>query len=154
LILPDLMPMLQAYLTRLKPALFIEATPPPKFGCSSFVSSGKHFLHGRNLDFPGVSFWDRYPVIQSTQRKGWLRYIGFTTAGVPRAGITGINEAQLSVSLHQHYCRETTLKGTLPFATAEEILGRAQTLQQAMDILRESIPATSWAFIITDGKTR
>ena len=153
LILPDLLPILQAYLTKIRPRTFIEAAPP-RFGCSSFISLGKKFLHGRNLDFPGVGYWDRYPVIQMMQRPGSLRVIGFTTAGVPLAGITGVNEAQISVSLHQHYCGETSLRGKLPFAIGEEILFKARSLQDALVILRRSQVASSWAFIITDGKTR
>lgn len=153
-VLPDLLPLLQAYLTRLKPASFIDAGAPPRFGCSSFVSNGSRFLHGRNLDFPGVSYWDRYQVIQATQRKGCLKYIGFTTAGVPLGGITGINEAQVSVSLHQHYCRAVSLSGAGPFMISEEILSRAKTAEEALEILRRSRVSTSWAFIVTDGKSR
>ena len=154
LVLPDLLPMLQAYLTRLRPASFVDVSAPPRFGCSSFVANGKRFLHGRNLDFPGVSYWDRFQVIQSTARTGALRFIGFTTAGVPLCGITGVNEAQISVSLHQHYCKLTSLAGTLPFITAEEILSKARSIEDAVEILERSRVATSWAFIITDGKRR
>lgn len=154
LILPDLFPMLQAYFSRLRPSTFIDVAPPPTFGCSSFVSSGRYFLHGRNLDFPGVAYWDRYPVVQLTEKTDSLRYIAFTTAGVPFGGITGINEAQMSVALHQHYGLRTSLKGKLPFLIAESLLCEARTLDDALKILKETPVATSWAFIVTDGKTR
>jgi hypothetical protein len=153
LVLPDLFPMLQAYLSRIRPQMFVEVAFP-KFGCSSFIHSGDHFLHGRNLDFPGVGYWDRFPVIQATWPAKGLRYVGFTSAGVPIGGITGINEAQISVSLHQHYCRKTSLKGVLPFVIAERILMEARSLDDALGILRSSQVATSWAFIVTDGKKR
>lgn len=153
LVLPDLLPILQAYLTKVRPKTFIEASPP-RFGCSSFVYSGRRFLHGRNLDFPGVGYWDRFPVIQLMQRPNSLKVIGFTTAGVPISGITGINEAQISVSLHQHYCAETSLKGRLPYFIAEQVLFQAKSLEEALEILRRSKVASSWAFIVTDGKTR
>jgi tetratricopeptide (TPR) repeat protein len=154
LVLPDLLPILQAYLTRVLPRRFVEAAGPPRFGCSSFISSGRAFLHGRNLDFPGVAYWDRYPVIQLTQRPGCLRTVSFTTAGVPIGGITGINEAQVSVSLHQHYGAQTSLKGALPFIIGEEILSRAKSLEDAVEILQAARVASSWAFIVTDGKQR
>jgi len=152
-ILPDLLPLLQALLVRFQPGTFI---PPsvPRFGCTSFVAQGKNFFHGRNLDFPGVSYWDRYPVIQAMERKNSLRYIGFTTAGVPLAGITGINEEKISVSLHQHYCREFSLNGKLPFVTAEEVLGTARSLPDALRIIQSSRVATSWAFVVVDGKNK
>ncbi len=154
LVLPDLLPLLQAYAGRLGAVNFIDVSPPPLFGCSSFVHNGKKFLQARNLDFPGVGYWDRYPVIQMMAPKNTLRYIGFSTAGVPVAGITGVNEAQISVALHQHYCFETNLKGHLPFVIGEEILRRARSLNEALEILRNFKVASSWAFVVADGKTR
>lgn len=154
LVLPDLMPLLEVYVARIRPNMFLRVMPPPHFGCSSFISSGKNFLHGRNLDFPGVGYWDRYPVIQMTERTGALRFIGITTAGAPFCGITGINEAQISVSLHQHYCREGNTRGTLPFLIGEEILAKARTLKEAREILKQWRVAASWAFLVADGKSR
>src|SRR5262249_40440139 len=94
MVLPDLMPILESLAGKVAPGTLIGVSAP-RFGCSSFVASGKYFLQGRNLDFPGVAYWDRYPVLQQTSLDGKLRYIGFTTAGVPIGGITGINEAQV-----------------------------------------------------------
>jgi len=154
LVLPDLLPLLQAYAGKLGAVNFVDVSPPPLFGCSSFVHNGKKFLQGRNLDFPGVGYWDRYPVIQMMAPKNTLRYIGFVTAGVPIAGITGVNEAQISVALHQHYCFETNLKGHLPFVIGEDILRRARNLNEALEILRSVKVASSWAFVVADGKAR
>ncbi len=153
IVLPDLMPMLQAYMTKLRPSLFIEAQAP-RFGCSSFISNGKHFLNGRNLDFPGVAYWDRYPVLQVTAVPHRLKFASFTSAGVPFGGITGINEAQVSVSLHQHYCKKTSFRGRLPFFIAEEVLGKARTIEEAIQMLDERRVATAWAFVLSDGKSR
>lgn len=154
LVLPDLLPILGALVCKLRPQSFIDVSPPPRFGCTSFISSGNRFLHGRNLDFPGVAYWDRFPVVQVTAPSRGLRYIGMTTAGVPLCGITGVNEAQISISLHQHYCRTAALGGTLPFVIAERILSEARNLAAAQEILRSARVASSWAFLVTDGKDR
>ncbi len=154
LVLPDLLPLLQAYGGKLGAVNFIDVSPPPLFGCSSFIHNGDKFLQGRNLDFPGVGYWDRYPVIQMMAPKNTLRYIGFVTAGVPIAGITGVNEAQISVALHQHYCFNTNLRGKLPFVIGEEILRKARNLNEALAILKNSKVASSWAFVVADGKAR
>jgi hypothetical protein len=154
MILPDLLPILEVLAFKIKPSNFIEVLPPPRFGCSSFINRGKYFLHGRNLDFPGVAYFDRYPVIQVTKPLKGMRYIGFTTAGAPICGITGINEEQISVSLHQHYCREASLRGEPPFAIGEKILASAKSIDDATKILQSSRVSSSWAFIITDGKRR
>ncbi len=154
LVLPDLMPMLQSMLNRLSPGRFVDPMAVPRFGCSSFVNAGQSFLVGRNLDFPGVAYWDRYPVLQLTRVPDALRYLAFTTAGVPIGGITGINEARVYVALHQHYSRRFSWKGRLPFAVAEEILMRARSVDEAIEILRGADIATAWAFVLADGKNR
>jgi len=153
LVLPDMLPILQAYWARLQPSTFV-APRFPSFGCSSFLANGERFFHGRNLDFPGVSYWDRFPVIQMTERPTGQRFISFTTAGVPMGGITGVNESQVSVALHQHYTRQASLGGKLPYLIAEEILHSAGNAQDAIRILRSQKVASSWAFLVTDGKSR
>jgi tetratricopeptide (TPR) repeat protein len=156
LVLPDLLPMLQAYAGKWGLFGLVDVVPPVRLGCTSFLGQGAagELLQGRNLDFPGVAYWDRYPVIQLIERKGSLRYIGFASAGVPIAGITGINEAQISVALHQHYGLETSLTGRLPFIIGEEILCRAKTLEEARDIISRSNVSSAWAFVVGDGKTK
>jgi hypothetical protein len=154
LVLPDLLPILQGVLVRLLPSRFVEAIPEVRLGCSSFLANGDRFLVGRNLDFPGVGYWDRYPVIQVAHPLQGLRYASFTTAGVPLGGITGINEAQVFVALHQHFSHTVSLSGQLPFLVAERILTEARSIDEALAILDKSRLASSWAFILADGKTR
>lgn len=154
LVLPDLLPMLQAYWIKANPRLGIPVAQPPRFGCSSFIAKGNYFLHGRNLDFPGVAYWDRYPVIQVTKPEKGLKYIGLTSSGVPLAGISGVNEAGITVSLHQHYSIQTDWRGALPFVVSEKILNEADTIEKAIEILQNSRLASSWAFIVSDGKTQ
>lgn len=155
LVLPDLMPLLQSALVKFFPKRFVLARPPLAFGCSSFIwKASDIFLHGRNLDFPGVGYWDRYPVVQRIEVDGKIPYIAFTTAGVPFGGITGINEEQISVSLHQHYCSQFSLTGQLPFLLAEKILSHSKRLTDALDLLSDAPLANAWAFVMTDGKTQ
>lgn len=153
LVLPDLMPMLQALLGVVRPSALIEASAPPRLGCTSFVVEGDSFYQGRNLDFPGVGYWDRFPILQLVEREGSLKYIAFATAGVPFGGITGVNEAQVMVALHQHYSKSTSFSGQLPFAISERILMQAKNLQEARQILIDSRVAAAWAFVVSDGKT-
>jgi len=154
LILPDLFPLFEVWAAKWYPQLFVEVEFPPLFGCSSFFSRGERFLFGRNLDFPGVSYWDRFPVIQVTEPKNSLRYIAFSSAGVPFGGITGVNEAQISVALHQHYSSAGSLGGKLPFLIAEQVLMEARTLAEAQEIIGRHPVATSWAFLVGDGKAK
>lgn len=154
LILPDLFPLFSVWVARFYPELFVQVEPPPLFGCSSFFSRGDKFLFGRNLDFPGVAYWDRFPVLQVTAPEDKLRYIAFTSAGVPFGGITGVNEDQISVALHQHYSRSGSISGKLPFLIAEQVLMEARSVEEALAIISRYPVATSWAFLVADGKTR
>lgn len=153
LVLPDFGPVLQAIQGRLFPKRFVEFQPPA-FGCSSFFVGKPHFYFGRNLDFPGTAYWDRFPVIQCFDRKAGLKFIGFTSAGIPFGGISGINEAQISVALHQHFTNRYRWDGELPFLIAERILQNAVTLDEAIAILEKSRVASAWAFLLADGKSR
>jgi len=153
LVLPDLLPYLQSLWVTARPDDFV-AVNVPAFGCTSFIASGNRFFVGRNLDFPGVGYWDRYPVIQHFRPTRGLSYIAFTSAGVPTAGITGINEAQLTVSIHQHYSRKATISGELPFSIGERILRECRTLAEAETALSHARVSSSWAFLVSDGKAR
>lgn len=154
IVLPDLMPILLSMNAQLRSDSMISVVAPPRFGCSSFFcGSNGSLMHGRNLDFPGVGYWDRYPVIQMTDTGKGMRYIGFTTAGVPVCGITGVNEEQISVSLHQHYCRNYSFGGVPPFVIGERILANARTADDALRILKDSRVSAAWAFLIGDGKS-
>ncbi len=154
LVLPDLLPTATGLLAHLFPTRFVEGVPGVRLGCSSFVSASDPFLIARNLDFPGVGYWDRYPVIQQSTPDSGLRSISFTSAGVALGGITGINEAQVFVAIHQHYSHTLSLTGQLPFVIGEKILRTASSLDDALAILEKSKLASSWAFILADGKTR
>ncbi len=154
LVLPDLLPWLQGQAAHFLPMHFLREHSLPRLGCSSFVARGDRFLIGRNLDFPGVGYWDLSPVIQLRKPRSGLRSISFTSAGITVGGISGLNEAQLYVALHQHYSADVSLKGTLPFILAEAILTEATNLTQATQILRRSRLGSGWAFVLADGKTR
>lgn len=153
LLFPDLFPFFQNLAAKLSPAQFV-LPHLPTFGCSSFFSKGDSFLHGRNLDFPGVGYWDALPVLQLFIPNEGMRYLGITSAGVPFAGISGINEAGLVISLHQHYAKDVSLKGELPFSIAERILKKESTLKGAIEELRQSKVANPWAFLMAQREER
>jgi tetratricopeptide (TPR) repeat protein len=153
LVLPDFGPILQAMQSQWFPNRFVEFQPP-SFGCSSFFVGRDPFYFGRNLDFPGTNYWDRYPVIQYFDRTEGLKYLGFTSAGIPFGGISGINEAGISVALHQHFSNRYRWDGQLPFFISEKVLQNAQTLEQAVALIEESRVASAWAFLIADSRQR
>lgn len=152
-VLPDFGPVLQAIQSQFFPGRFVEFQPP-SFGCSSYFVGGENFYFGRNLDFPGIGYWDRFPVIQKFAPNGGLKYLGFTSAGIPFAGISGVNEAQVAVALHQHYTNRYSWDGELPFFIGEKVLRQARNIDEAIEVIAGCKVASAWAFLIADGKSQ
>lgn len=151
--LPDLTQIANSMTQRTQSNLFSNVTMPHTFACSSFVTLRGGMKLGRNFDFPGVSFWDRYQVIQVTKKTNCIPHVDITTAGNPLSGISGINAEKIYVALHQHYHRAINFSGQLPFAIAEKILDEAKSLEDAKKILINQTTTSSWAFVVADGKS-
>ncbi|HUT54880.1 MAG TPA: C45 family autoproteolytic acyltransferase/hydrolase [bacterium] len=126
-------------------------------GCTSFVASGPatvngHVLHGRNLDFPGAGFFDRFPVVAFCRPASGQRYVMITSAGVHCAGVTGMNESGLSVGFHTAITRDVGTDGWPVLILGEKIVREAATIDQAVAILREHPPAAGWIMVVSSSK--
>lgn len=155
LVLPDLVPILEDHFFRWFPEKST-ALQFPLLGCASFVArEDNQLFFGRNLDFPGFGSWERWPVVQRIQSPGKRTVLAFTTAGVPFAGITGINEDRLAVALHQHHVHATRWSGHSAFVVAEKMLQTCSTVDEAIAFLshRSHFPAGGWSYIVVDAKT-
>lgn len=125
--------------------------------CSSFVAWGGatvdgRLLHARNLEFWGVGKWDTHPTALFCEPEKGLRYVAITTAGVGTAGITSMNEAGLTVALNIVPCRDVALDGAPTVSFGNEIIRRAETIDDAVKVAAE-LPA-SCGFAITMAEAR
>ena len=106
-------------------------------GCSGFVAgqgvtADGHLLQGRNLDFDLVGLWDRFPTVAfCTPRRG-MRYVSISTAGMPTAGLTGLNEAGLFVAESTLATFDISLKQPPFFIAHDRIVRRCRTLDDAI----------------------
>ena len=83
------------------------------------------------------------------------RYVSVAAAGVPLGGITAMNEAGLTLTVHQHMFTDRTRLGGQPIGMAgDRVMREATSLDEAQAILEETRPIGCWTYVITDGKQR
>ncbi len=141
----------------LKLGFFGGPPPTPMCGCTSAIA-GKtatvdgRILHARNFDYPAVGYWDAVPVVLRIKPNDGLQYLTVTSAGIP-GGITGMNEAGITLVIHQHWVTQSDLDGVAVGVAGEMVLRKAHSLEQAIEILERFPPASGWTYVMTDGKT-
>ena len=132
-----------------------------QFGCTSFAAMNDatkdgSLIIGRNLDYDGVGIWDQFPTLLFYNPTKGYKHVSATTAGVHTGGITAINEKGLSLSLHQILSEDVNL-GTSILDIGDQIIRSAQSIEEAVKIIRENDVAGCWSYLMTDsigGKSR
>lgn len=129
----------------------------PAVGCTSVAAQLKDggFAYARNLDFAGVGVWDRHPMLLAIEPESGsreLRHLVIGADGLPFGGITGVNEAGITLAVHQNYSRDISISGVPMALIGELVLREAKTVDEAIDALRRYRPASLWTFVLTDLK--
>jgi hypothetical protein len=116
------------------------------------MSADGELLHARNFDFPGVGIWDKSPtIVYCTPDKGIpYGYIGARGADVP--GITAFNAEGISLTFHTRFHREVDFNATGVIDLGHEIIRRARTIADAIDIVAHSKIASTWGIMVTSAK--
>ncbi len=127
---------------------FIEGMP----GCSTLTIHDKdahYFL--RNLDYPAAGYWEKNPAVyyHEPSEPELQKYISVGSVGIHTAGLTGWNESGIAFSLHAHFSKKISLQGVPIFFLGEEIMERARTLDEAIQICKNFKTIGSWALNIT-----
>lgn len=129
-------------------------------GCTSAVAWGRatkdgKLIHARNFDYHGVDCWPKEAAVVFHEPKDGLRYVAVSSAGVLMGGVTAMNEAGLSLTVHQHmFTNKTRLGGTPIGCVGDLIMREARSLDDAEAILRAHKPIGCWTYLITDGPRR
>lgn len=129
---------------------------PPAFGCSSIVVApprAEGLLHGRNLDYFGVDIWERQATITFYHPDDALDYVAIATAGVWGGGITAMNAAGLTLAVHEHVVGELDRDGVPIGLAGDEVMRRAHTIEEAVEVLREHPPIGGWTYVMSEGDT-
>ncbi len=145
--------------------------------CSSVVGrTPEGTLHARNLDFPGMDYWQPNqslvfvdPVDAAGQPDGF-RYVHAGTLGEVFAGTTAVNEPGLVVTVHVHASRDVALvdgrgrMGLFDLLTApgrgggewgayrlvESLARRYPTVASAVEAIRAVRTLGAWSLVLSD----
>ena len=118
------------------------------------ASSDGRLRHARNLDYPAIGLWDRHPTVVFCEPDDGLRYGYVSTLGVDIPGVTGFNEAGLSVAAHTRFHRDVRFNGRCIVDLCHDLVRRAETLEDAVAICREHPIASTWGLAIGSTQER
>ncbi|MBI5623322.1 MAG: hypothetical protein HY924_06050 [Elusimicrobia bacterium] len=133
----------------------------PTLGCTSAAAWGDYtrggkYLFARNLDFPGMGYFDRFPVVCRHKPDHGIPYVSVGTAGLVVDGITGVNAEGLIVALHQHISRDVSiLTGGRPILDlGRQVLEGCGNLRDAVDMVSRWRTTSCWTVILGSSKER
>jgi hypothetical protein len=159
--MPDTLVWLVSQMARsTKPAPAVAHRLQLGLGCTSAVAWGAatkdgKLYHARNFDYHGVDCWPKTAAVIFHEPDEGQRYVSCAAAGVALGGITAMNEAGLTLTVHQHMFTDRARLGGVPIGVmGDEIMRRAKSLDDAQRILSAQRPIGCWTYVITDGKTR
>lgn len=149
-----------------------------KMGCTGVVASGEYTdhgqqIHGRNFDSGFLGVFEKYPVILRHTPDRGVPYMGMSTVGLHYSGgISGMNEAGMSISTHElrtlNYRTLYPLRLDLnPFNfkllkrksgvtapyLANKILKEARSIDEAVELVKKTGNFGAWSFLVSDAKT-
>jgi tetratricopeptide (TPR) repeat protein len=129
-------------------------------GCTSAIAWGDatsdgSLLHARNFDYHGVESWPNTAAVIFHEPERGQRYVAVGAAGVPLGGITAMNEAGLTLTVHQHMFTDRAKLGGTPIGLVGDcVMREAESLDDAVKILGAHTPIGCWTYLVTDGRRR
>lgn len=129
---------------------------PPTFGCTSAIVApprSSTLLHGRNFDYFGLDYWDRFATVTFYHPDDGLSYAAIGSAGILGAGATAMNAAGLTLAIHQHFPRRFDLDGYPVGIASDSVMRHAASIEDAVHILRDHPPVSGWTYVLTEGDT-
>jgi predicted choloylglycine hydrolase len=145
---PDFLMVLAASSNPRNQSHYLQGLP----GCSTtrILSHGQTYFI-RNLDYPAVSYWEKLPTVffHEPTDPGAQKYVSISSLGMQVSGVTGWNESGIAISLHAHFSKKVSLRGIPIFFLGEDILEKARTLDEAIDMCRKFRPMGAWGLNIT-----
>ncbi|MDI1478069.1 C45 family peptidase [Polyangium sp. y55x31] len=128
----------------------------PLIGCTSFALGDGAFEDGhtvlaRNFDFEAGSIFDTGKAVFLVREEGRIPYASVAWPGLIGA-VSGMNAEGLALVVHGARAREPRNVGEPVVHTTRDLLGRARTTAEAIDLLRDRSPMVSHMIMLTDAK--
>ncbi|MEW5849515.1 MAG: C45 family autoproteolytic acyltransferase/hydrolase [Myxococcota bacterium] len=132
--------------------------PRSTAGCSTLVASGDAtphggLIHGRNFDLPLPTDEPAPPLLVAHHPKDGLRHVSVHHATAFMPGVTGTNEAGITLGVHQHFTTAGSPLGRGVLAQARQVIEHARTLEEARELLMAGRSAAGWCFIVSCART-
>ncbi|PIK15898.1 hypothetical protein [Halobacteriovorax sp. JY17] len=148
LLLPELSSCLSKWLPSLSGNLL---------GCSTFFfwdDKEDSPTHGRILDFPLVSSFDKYERTILYDFPDLPKVYSFSSTGFPFPSISSMNEYGVTLALHQKFTDILNISGRSVFDIGNELIFNTKNLEDAIKILKKAEGITTWCFNMTfpDGR--
>jgi tetratricopeptide (TPR) repeat protein len=124
-------------------------------GCTSAIAWGSatadgKLYHARNFDYHGVENWANHAAVLFYRPKDGMRYVSVGAAGIGLGGATAMNEAGLSLTVHQHMFTDRARLGGTPIGVVGDlVMRRARSLDEAEAILAAHTPIGCWTYLVT-----
>ena len=141
----------------------MEKFSPLKFGCTGIGvtkedSPNGEFILGRNFDTTLLGTFEKYPVVLLSRPDDGYASVGLAASGIPyAAGITGMNEKGIVLSLHElsttHY-RKAYMghKAMIASHLALHVLSHAASIDEAIELVKSVGSFGAWTILIGDKK--
>lgn len=126
----------------------------PLLGCTSFAltdaaSAGGHALLARNFDFEAGPIFDVGKAVFLVRQEGRIPYASVAWPGLVGT-VSGLNLEGVGVVVHGARAREARPRGEPVVHTLRDVLGRAKTTAEALDILRAAAPMVPHMVMVID----
>ncbi|OGP03058.1 MAG: hypothetical protein A2Z91_03695 [Deltaproteobacteria bacterium GWA2_38_16] len=154
--MPDAMTILSRHAAG---RFFLKKQNIQTFGCTSFIVLGEmtqtqELMQGRNLDFPVAEYWDKYASVLYCYPKEGQKYCSITSGGIQVPGVTGFNESGLILAIHQLFSTHVTSHGMPVVILCDEIVRKAKTINEAIEIVKNIKRAGNWAISLASHKEK
>jgi len=126
----------------------------PLLGCTSFAltdgaAEGGHALLARNFDFEAGAIFDTGKAVFLVRQAERIPYASVSWPGLVGA-VTGMNAEGLGLVVHGARAREAQPLGEPVVHTMRDLLGRARTTAEAIELLRAKPPMVPHMVMLID----